>query len=303
VTVEYVAFPPVGDKDGRFKDHQFLIRLVTILPECLYPARAFLVLVLFLCKRSQWQLMQAEVSGLIKECFRNGMIHHRVVRKLQKLSVALFIVTFALHLIWLGSEWNIWNIYDGVKVHFSNNTLWTSDCYLHYFSFCISMAQYSSITMPLVEIPFILSQQVLMSIIILAMGISETLRILHENIQAETLHHTRMQCTDFAGSLPTDCWTSLQQKIKLWTHIYTGVLELSHKFNDCSGWILFVTVGCDTLAALGFGANIVRPQSADFQLPSLVCLYFVTSCMIFLSYATVFVLPLVYLHEKVNETM
>jgi hypothetical protein len=106
-TLWYVMNPHLNDRHELIDDNNLLIRLISEMPDCFYPARAFFILVLFFFKRTEWKIMHDRLYQFIQECFLEGKNRHRVLRKLRKLSVVLFIVTFTLHLVWLSSEWGI----------------------------------------------------------------------------------------------------------------------------------------------------------------------------------------------------
>jgi hypothetical protein len=90
--------------------------------------------------------------------------------------------------------------------------------------------------------------------------------------------------------------SSIAQKVKLWEALHLRILLFFGSVNQFFSMILFVVYGMDFVVLLGFTANFVKNTRFDLDF----YIFLIFSTIVFLSYGTVFLIPLVGFHEKVS---
>ncbi|OWA51933.1 hypothetical protein BV898_16393 [Hypsibius exemplaris] len=158
---------------------------------------------------------------------------------------------------------------------------------------CFSMTEILAIWVPFVDVPFVLSQQVLICSVIFAVVLTKVLRRMNAEIEVEI----GSWGTEFAGSNARHARRGcerLQEECQKWAFLYVDCQNFVSKFNAFFGGIVLVSVAMDFLSALGNGANILAGSRASVGL--------IVTCtglsLLFLSYTTVLFIPFVLVCEE-----
>ncbi|OQV18483.1 hypothetical protein BV898_07492 [Hypsibius exemplaris] len=261
------------------RSSSLFVQLFADLPFFLYSIRAVLVMTVLVVNHSRFAKLHADIVSYVDRFFPERV---KLLRKLKALSIVLFLATLTLHV-----GWQIFNTHEA-HLTFSLHGDWTpsptsnkthetkieiSGYTKGFFkAFTVSLSEFDMLCLwvPIVDGTFIMSQQVVMCAGIFAVVLSTGQGLVNRSIKNFS---TRMGT---AGNNVADA-----------------------EMNDCFGWILFVSLGMDFMSALGQGARLLASRT---RMTAGSNGFYVGSCLLFLSYATVFLLPLMSMSEKGKET-
>ncbi|OQV19670.1 hypothetical protein BV898_06212 [Hypsibius exemplaris] len=267
-----------------------IVEIVKDLQMCFYPARAILIMTLFLFKApSLWSRLMRKLQFLLLNKFPEVNRRSAVTKRLRSLSVWLFVVTSSLHVLWSCLEWSR---YEYLLPLQANNNTPRMDCY-HYFTLCLTFHEFVLMWSPHVDVLFIMSQQVIVSAVLCGVALLYVLSDLNRDIHAAF----RDLKPRPLGDIDASSWCELNQKVVTWIATYTQTFEALCLVEALFSGILCVSIGLDVMAVIGTGATLITASDANFSFQA----YFVWNTLLFLSYATLFYLPFVYLHEKSIE--
>ncbi|OWA51936.1 hypothetical protein BV898_16396 [Hypsibius exemplaris] len=263
-----------------------LITLVKNLWNCSYPIRAILILGIFKWKQSDWRNLHQTAHRCLGELDPS---REKSGRRLGRWSVVLFVVTFValfvpVALIWQHRPSPATNasLHRDSEGHAKGH-----GCEFTYFGYCIPFAVLLALWTSFADLPFLLSQQVLLAGIIFAMRVVRILKGVDRDVRHEI---------ERLGSL-RHCDTVLRvERVKMWTRTFVVCQLFLRQFNAFYEWILLLSVGLDILAALGLGAKILNPAKGPAD--TTAALYLALVCFAFLAYATVFFIPFVQIGEE-----
>ena len=201
-------------------------------------------------------------------------------------STVLVVATVTLHLLFYDVGWVNWiSITPNVTMSLDGMAAPLPMHFLFYQSIII-YALFSTL-------PFILSQQVYSAVIILAVLLGEAIKKLTREIHEET-HDVEQSNGVFDGNGRELELT--EKKVKNWQAYHMKIVFFRERLNGFFGDILFVVYGMDLLTLFGFLSSIVKNVRTD----ALSYEYLLLSSVIFLMYGTVFLIPLVMVHEMVS---
>ncbi|OQV24170.1 hypothetical protein BV898_02120 [Hypsibius exemplaris] len=311
-----------GNNADAFDLHQdlLIVELVKYFVYVFYPARGFIVLLLFILQHrwSSWCQVSGKIQRLLSDVFPDEASRARPVRKLKICSLMLTALTVSLHVTWVSVEWTK---YEGLllpaQVLNNYSASVPSNCSYKNYDICFTTGQMVLLWVPAVDGLFIVSQQVLALVVTSAVTLLFISEHLHLSINREIVRFHRqklpLKCDRWelnrdrlnfitttlerkltASSSSPRQWTELSRQVKRWTWMYTETFLVLEHLKDSFGWILLVSVSLDVMTALGVGTTLITSNKAS---PYFV-LYHVCSAGLFLSYATLLFLPLVFLHEK-----
>ena len=240
---------------------------------------------IFLHCRGAWTNLHKNAHKMLHELCGDDKVYHKHLTSLRKMSVLLFGMTFCCHSLYVALDWT---------VHMNPNESFNATghneyCYT-YFSVCLNFAEEFLLWAPLLDGLFILSQQVLICGVLIAIMMLKILNIMDSKILLEIEACSR---SDFEMSVAERSW--MNRKLLRWTTVYTETHNLLVEFNAVFSSILLVSVGLDVLTTLGNGGNLLQSQ-----VPQTSAGYYLWNCVVFLSYSTILFIPFVLLLEKVE---
>ncbi|OWA55466.1 hypothetical protein BV898_19853 [Hypsibius exemplaris] len=271
-----------------------VIALAHLLWRSFFTARGVIVLALFFCRLPQWRALRAFV---VKKTLQP--LGHRSAKQsttFRRISLVLFIISLSLHashsaFFWLSAE----GLLEAPQTDNSSLKLnATSVCfYYSWFDRCIGRSIYASLWTLLVDWPFLLSQQILISGLIFVWSAVKTIRNLRKETVAEKNNLTVSWSQIGTRSLP--------DRIENWTLTYVNMSRFVEYFNDCFGGILLVSVVLDVLTAMAFFTRLISTPSAFDSLGFIKMFRYGWVGGVFLAYATICYLPFILLHEEVSK--
>ncbi|OWA51935.1 hypothetical protein BV898_16395 [Hypsibius exemplaris] len=268
----------------------FFVVLIQNMWNCSYSLRAVLVLALFASQPTAWHALHANIHTVFSHLETNT---ERSTKYLRFLALLSFLLTFTVHSITVILSWfrqegwlNRLNYFHYLDLGTRNGT----SCYL-YFDICISLTSSSTFWTVLVDVPFVLSQQVLLCALIFAVKLLMILKKLKAEISELT--------SDLEVSHEISRWKTFHAQVKKWTRVYVTCQRFLYQFNSFFGRILLLSVTLDVFTTLGLGANLVAPAKGTTSL--VTSGYYVFLCGIYLSYATLLFIPFVLVHEESKE--
>jgi hypothetical protein len=248
--------------------------------------RGIFVLFLLFIKRNAWIGLMRDTSDFVHMLYPSSYLN-RYEKRIQTASVLLCLLTTSLHFSWEVAEW----------FHFlirNPNMTMTSDEYLAPIPMKFSLLQSIIIWSIFSVFPFVLSQQVHSCIILLALILSDAIKGMHQQIDQVTEHFRELN----RNVMPPrdEDIKMVEQKVTNWNKCHTQMLFFCQRINDFFGLILFVVYGLDFMTSVSFASGVVETEGLSLEGYT----FLVTSVLIFLSYGTVFLFPLVLFNEKVS---
>jgi hypothetical protein len=266
-------------------------RLLTVLrkmPLFAINCRGFMVLFIFFIKRNSWFQLLHETLTFIQNSFSSQQAE-KVMKRSNQVSVVLFVVTVALHVLW-----------DSVTrfIYFQTSPNITLAGNQGLFPIPVQFPMMYSLFLKIFfsAFPFILSQQIFVCLIVFAIVLIEAINELKRKINEEIFfYEERKFVPDGIGEQEIE---STERKVKAWEYFYLRILLFHQSINGFFSLIIFLIYGMDFVAVLGYTSSLVQgTQSSVFEATAtrIFCV------VVFLSYGTLFFWPLVLVHEKVSR--
>ena len=214
-----------------------------------------------------------------------------LTRKLRFLSVLFGILTFLLHLLWESVEWTVYMNSQNITLA-NDNFLAPLPITYYAYQGILLWTLFSSI-------PFILSQQFFVCLILLAILVHDVIKALQREVHSEAIFYEKLLSNKSSKNIVhyNKLLLLTAKRAKSWTVSYHGLMLICDKINRYFGWIMLVLYGMDFLNMLGFLSNIVN--NAENAASSYV--YLIFSSLMFLSFLTLFFFPMVAVYETVSE--
>ena len=130
--------------------------------------------------------------------------------------------------------------------------------------------------------------------LILAMVLGEAAKKLIHSIVEETAYYEKRKI-DLVALDETEL-AMTRERVNSWTVLHMRMLLFCHAVVHFFSAILFLSFGLDVVTLTGFTSSIVKNNRSD----AVGYVYLIGSSVIFLSYVTVFSIPLVAVYEKVR---
>ncbi|OWA52759.1 hypothetical protein BV898_17202 [Hypsibius exemplaris] len=299
--VDVITFSLGASGDTGDAAQPFVISLGQLLWRSFFAARGVTVLVLFSYRLPQWRALRA--FALNKTRLQLNLCNAKVLTSFRHLSMLLFVISFSAHvstmaLFWLSLE----GFLDG-PINWGGNISGaavlenSTSCYYMWFDRCVGRNTYVPLWTLLIDCPFILSQQVLISGLIFVWLAVKAMRSLRKEVAIEKVNLT-VAWSDTGSNL-------LPDMIRNWTLTYVNMARFVEYFNELFGRILLVSVGLDVMTVLGVCARIIAVPERTEAFP-LKNLRYGWDAVLFLAYATICYMPCIILHEesrKLNGTL
>jgi hypothetical protein len=248
--------------------------------------RGLFVIFLFFIKQNKWIDLMRETQEFIEACLPSAFLKSSK-KKTRTASLALFLLTFSLHISWETAQWltflNDWP-----------NITMASDDMLGPVPMRYTLLQSILIWSCLCVLPFLISQQVYSCVILLATILYDAIKAMHHQIKEEIKHFEEIN-VNFLAAGEND-FDLAGKKVMEWKGRHTQMLLFCERINHFFSLILFVIYGLDFITVVSFASGIVKSERTDVD----YYLYLCWSVLIFLIYGTVFLLPLVLVYEKVS---
>jgi hypothetical protein len=264
-----------------------LFKLCSMLPKLTLFGRPVMILLILLSQRSshRWLILTKTVQSYVGESFPEGKIRNQLQSKIRRLSVWVFVITFILHVLW----W-IWNLQLDFSIKGVHADFFAEDAF---FPLPVKLTywQYQVIWSLFCIVDFILSQQVLIILLLLAHILTISIQTLTEDIEAEITKYSVNPC-----EIQLVDQEDLEEKILQWKKRCVDSHNFCDLLNGCFSTILFFSYGCDFVSSFGYAANVMinlHPSLNSYA-------FYVTSTLLFCSYTTIFLVPLVSAHEQVK---
>ncbi|OWA51932.1 hypothetical protein BV898_16392 [Hypsibius exemplaris] len=259
-----------------------IITLVQNLVASVYPIRGAVVLLIFVVKRSAWTEVRQKIHILIK---LTAPAKNAQTSRLRFLSPALVIATFSSHILFTTLMWvtrdKRFNR-AGTQFHPDRER---GVCFV---DICFRQRDILFAWVPLVDVPFVLSQQVLLCSVLFAVYLVKLLKLISRDIQSE--FEAQLKVTSGSGNLSGN--------VERWTFVYVECQRFMCAFNALFGWIWFVSVVLDFSTVLGCGSNILAGEtSLDNDLTAVFVWMAVPGTL----YITVLFLPFVLVNEEAKN--
>jgi hypothetical protein len=238
--------------------------------------RPIYVLSLLLYKRSAVEAVTNDVQMFFEVSFENQIIRAKQISLRRKQSVKLFLITAAL--VFLQFVWYL----EITKVSqlelniLADDILFPLPVRIPLWLFILLWSVFSAFC-------FALSQQVLVIIIMYASVIGSALKNVNTEIQ---------ECMKLGAEETSSL--DLKKKIFFWKRTITNARNLCSTINENFNLILFGMYGLDFITLIGVGGNFLENRKI-IQMSA----WLATLALIFLSYLTVFLVPLVLMYEQV----
>jgi hypothetical protein len=251
--------------------------------------RCFFVLSVAFIKRQSLMNLISDASDLILLSLPDEKARQLFLLRIKLMSVVILGVTFAGHILWEYLEW----------VYFfggwSSSALFAKEiALLPHTSYLSKMYtwQYLIIYCIFNILPFVLSQQIFLCAILLAVVLSDVLQALREEIDCQRAAYGSLQTTRDRKNK----YELTARKLTKWETIHHGALVLVENINHYFRSIFLVTYLLDLLTMLGF-ASRMSAEVVSFT----DYLFSIGSVFLFGFYMTVLPVPLVRVYEKVKE--
>ncbi|OWA52882.1 hypothetical protein BV898_17324 [Hypsibius exemplaris] len=273
----YALFISSGDPNNHTNP---ILMGMQFMPFCTLNFRGLIVLFLLFLKRNSWTKLMKTAEVFLETCFPNNQDRTAVMRRARKIAVLLCLLTVSMHSAWDVSEWIVTTeTLVNVTMTYGDIATPLPMAYLMY--------QYISVWTVFCTFPFVLSQQVYICVIVLAVILTEAVKSINQQIKQEiVLYEGR-----FAGKNEL---AMTEEKIIVWENAHLRVLLFCRCVNHYFSWILFIIYGLDFLTMMGYSANVIKNPRTDAD----SYVYIIGSIIIFGSYGTVFLLPFVHVYEQ-----
>ena len=285
-----VFYSMFGNIEGKNADDPFIVRIISDLQYCFYPMRAVLVLMIFVASQSKWKDLQKNIHDFIRSNkLFSETTQQKLVQQIKTGSFLLFLVTLVVHVTFVLFQSGVTFI---EKHQFHNPSYSVTERDYCYLVFCFNFIEYIGVWCMTAVPAFFLSQQVIISAVIFAFILLQTLRMLEKEIQDEVDH-----ALSELNSIGMESWSSrLYRKVIRWTRMYTAAQKMLDSLNDMFTWILLVSIGCDLLTAISLGLKLIQPHA---NLSMIKAMYIIAGCALFIAYTTLQFLPFALLHQRV----
>jgi hypothetical protein len=279
-----LVHPPHADNSKISSD--LILLVMQELPFFTISGRAFFVLYFFFIRRRQWNSLMLDTSDFMRTCFPHVTVDG-VVETMRKVNYLLCGVTIFLQMSWEVVDW--YENFDG-----NNNFTMVSENLATPLPMTYDAYQSIIVWTLFSTLPFALSQQIYLCIIILAIVLGKGVERLICQINEEASYYTErlkklVRITEKEIEV-TD------EKVRNWEVFHMQTLLFCESLNQFFSLILFAIYGIDLMTVLGFTSDLINNQKSDVT----ANLHLILSILIFFLYGTVFLLPLVLVHEKVN---
>jgi hypothetical protein len=275
-----------NDDSRKPKNLDAILPVMGVLPFFTIDGRAFLALILLFIKRRHWNSLMLETNNFMQVCFPSNALDG-LIKSIQRIAVTLCALTVLLVILW---EFVNWHAYLG-----SDSNLIKSNHTAHYLPITYHMYQNIIIWVIFSTLPFILSQQVYLCAVILAIILSKAIDRLISQINEERVYYEGKKGT-FLVITEKDI-EGTEVKVKNWEICRMQSLLFCGSLNKIFSLILFAIYTLDFLTLLGFTSSLMREDGVNVTRSW----YLIFGDLVFLSYGTVFLLPLVAVYEKVSH--
>ncbi|OWA51934.1 hypothetical protein BV898_16394 [Hypsibius exemplaris] len=256
-----------------------IIRVVTWVWNATIAIRPLVILIIFATKRPHWKHLHRTVNMFAAVVYPD----RKIARKVGRFSLVLLLVTFVAHVGYSTISWSDANGAFPPHEHRYN---------FCYFEICFTLKEIVPIWIISTDLPFILSQQVLVIGLAIAVTLLKGLQGVSYDIRAETTKWLKEKSNDGKQE------ELLCEKICKWTFVYVKGQIVLRQLNEFFGWILLVSVGFDFVTALGVSGYVMTSERPLSRLSTTLN---AGIAVLFLAYATVFFVPFVMLLEKSKE--
>ncbi|OWA53557.1 hypothetical protein BV898_17980 [Hypsibius exemplaris] len=248
-------------------------------PECVMGFRSLTVLGIFFFNRKQFQPFTEAVNHWLGD-------HSLLLERIKDLNVVrwsyvLLLGTFAAQFLWVAMDWARFLI-------IAPNVNITSNNILAPFPEPLLTWQYIVIDVVFMALPFALSQQVYIFVLVSVTSLLRTLRCLDASL-ANTL-------TTLSGENQQNTWKQLpivRKRLEEWKDLHLRIAMVTDRINELFGSVMFVTFGADVLLLVCVSSRLVTDTIAT---PLLFCYKF-ASVVLFGVYVTCFPMPMVKAYE------
>ncbi|GAU94748.1 hypothetical protein RvY_06470 [Ramazzottius varieornatus] len=278
-----------------------LLTVLADLPFCCIHLRGFLVITLTFFNRHKWMDLKVSFRHLVQTSFPNETQRLRILDKWKKRSAWFAVLTFVGHILWESGDWLYYSTV------FPRTYAMNASSLLSPLPLKITTWQYLILYTLFCIVPFILSQQVFICLIVMAGVLMNALKELRHSI-AQCSHellennYRKTTCCFKAHGSSAKYGNVLDEmiaeKVNMWQIRHMETLVFLRQLNKFFNWMLFVIYGLDFMTCLGFAAHVANNTSTVIE--SHVFLLF--SAFVFAAYATVFLIPLVAVFEHVSHS-
>jgi hypothetical protein len=144
-------------------------------------------------------------------------------------------------------------------------------------------------------LPFALSQQVYLCVILLAVVVGKTITRLISEIDDERVYYQTKISN--AAVLALEEVEGTESRVRNWEMFYMQSLMLCACLNRFFSLILFMIISIDFITILGFTSGFIIGE----QLSSAYFSHIIFSVVLFLAYETLFLLPFIAVYEKLSR--
>ena len=258
-----------------------IFHVLSMIPYVTINSRGLLVLLLLLLKRKSISNLLIETEQFFCVCFSSVAYRRTILKSHERWSVMLFAGVIALHCV-----------YDTVDnlVYYSKIDILTDDLDTVTWT-ALKAWQGLLIWLTFSNIPFILSQQAYLYIVLLAALLNRAIKDMIQEMKVVT-----EQLVD--QSKGEEVVT--EKEVKLWRTKHMATLKYCGLINDSFSLILFVIYWLDFLTLLGYTSEFTNISS---NAPITTYLRLIFNCVLFASYGALIPIPLVCVYENVSSSI
>ena len=261
------------------------LKIIQLVPFTAINWRTLITLLLVFRKRSKWSILIGQLQTFVQKNFDSPAL---IERKAGRFGVILCVATVGLHTVWEVDEWLVY-LNDLSNDTLYGNNFWTPiPIPMDVFGAAVIWTVFCTI-------PFIISQQILVAVVTVAFVISQALTELTRKIQTEITFFQQGNSRSFVMVVDQET-ALLEERVRKWQCGHMEILIFFGRVNRYFSSFLFVFYSLNIVTVLGFVANLIANSRSDTQ----SYIYLIGSSLIFFSYGTVFLIPLISVYEKVS---
>ncbi|XP_055338426.1 uncharacterized protein LOC129588284 [Paramacrobiotus metropolitanus] len=274
-----------------------LIEWLTYIPYCFTNLRGFIVCSLFWFHGKHWSHIKHRADELIHATFAGPHKRAVLVRKWKNTAVVVGFISILLVCMWETNSWIHYQDQDPQRYNLQfNDAVAPLPMKMTVWQYVITWTLWSTL-------PFCLSQQIFITVIMLAWILNGCINKLNAAILEE-----RAYFRGVVSSHSDQLWSDSKALLVLAEKMHVRITALRHRrlkmvtfceeVTKTYGLILFAIYGLDVFTVCGFVAAIVADTEKFLTAYTLNFL----SLALYGMYATVFMVPMVLVYEKGSYT-
>jgi 7tm Chemosensory receptor len=286
-------------------ENNLVLTVLSSAPYIAQSMRGVFVLIILISNRKSWRHLAHFADEIVNETFPEGKERKAQSKRWKNFAVTIGVGTVLLHLGWeaaalLGDQdsspfWSSSNSSSSTSKPTVDSLMESKLMY------CLSSVAES--------IPFILSQQIFVIVIVLAFVLKTSAKVLNQRI-TDLREETEVKVSGEAERQvevvgwekpkfsPESEVRQVNTKAAALQEFHLRLILLNQEINHVFGWVLFILYSMDVVILIGFVALLVTSEKPAVATQTL----HITSIALFGCFSTIFYVPMVQAHEEVRQT-